>query len=250
MNMEVTMLRQGIWIAVILAVFSMLTACPHKEVMERGDSHAPQGEIGAHSGSPEPQVSLEGRWEALEPRSGPANILEFMVDGKATSLVIARIYSHYSIESDKISLTMDFSPGKGQPEMQAETNYQGSEPIIYTYELSGDRLMMTNDATGEIMDMQRDDQETASIPIVGHWSYEHSTGMTARMFFNANGVSVSRVPMSTGLESFYEVRGDVLTVRSLDRRQFQSVKYKLEDRQLVLIDGDKITRYDRVRGTK
>lgn len=241
------MLRQGIWMAVILVSFSVLTACPHKAVMERGESFAPKGEIGARSGSLEQQDGMLGRWEALEPRTGPVSILEFMLDGTATLSTIARIYSYYSIKGDTISLTMDFTNGKGQPTTQAEVNVQGNEPVIYTFVLTDDRLMMTKDSTGEVMDMQRDDHETVSDSIVGHWSYKHQNGETARMIFDANGGNISRVPLPGSLESYYEVRGDVITVRSLDRRQFQYVKYKLEDRQLVLIDGDKITRYDRVR---
>lgn len=66
------------------------------------------------------------------------------------------------------------------------------------------------------------------------------------MIFNANGANISRASLTGGVESYYEVKGNTITAFSLDRKQAQSVQFRLEGQQLVVIDGAKVTRYDRL----
>lgn len=245
------MVRQGVWMVIMVALLSALTACPSKDMTGRGDTLAPEDGRVKYLKPLEPQNNFLGRWEAREPRTGPVPLLEFRADGTATSSSIARIYSRYSVEGDKVVLSLDVkqehSPSPAQAgDEQSKAGAPGIEPVVHSFVLANDNLSMTNDMTGEVMDMQRIDPTTASDSIVGHWSYTHSTGVTAQMIFDANGINISKVPLPEGLEGTYEVRGDLLTVRSLDERQAQTVRFRLEDRLLVVIDDETTTYYDRV----
>ncbi len=258
------MLRQRVWMAIILTIISVLTACAHNGNVGRWDAF-------------ESKNSIVGRWEALEPKNGLVNILDIQPDGKIKSSLIVRSYLRYHIEGDKLNLVQDNTSERIEPTMQsddvikpvdegkksagketgeerteskqdeqAKLSDPGSEPIVYTFVLENDRLTITYDKTGEIMDMQREGTAIAPHSIVGQWSYQYKMG-PARQIFGANGINVIRTPMpaGVGMDGSYEVKGDVITVTSLDKQNSQSVHYKLEDGRLVLNDGKKTTTYIR-----
>jgi hypothetical protein len=47
------------------------------------------------------------------------------------------------------------------------------------------------------------------------------------------------------MEGSYEVKGDIITVMSPDKKLSQSVHYKLEDGKLILNEGKRTTTYIR-----
>ena len=270
------MLRKGVWMAIILAIFSVLTACAHIKNGGGADALEPKNGIVGHTGAPEQKNSIVGRWEALEPKSGLVNILEFDPDGKSKSSLLARVYMNYHIEGDKLILIPDNSSEKSQPaksdsdeksadkEIKSDDKGTGAaqseakqddkakkpEPVIYTFVLEKDSLKMTHDASGQVMDMWRDKETTATESVVGRWSYKHPTGETAHMIFEANGINTIRAPMPGGVESTYEVKGDTITVMSSDKKHTQSVSYKLENGKMVVNDGKKISHYIRMSDPK
>ncbi len=264
------MLRQSVWIAIIIASLSVLTACPHNKIV-------------GHEAALEPKNSIVGTWESLEPRSGLVNVLEFDPDGKSKSSLIARVYMNYHIEGDKVILIPDNdnSGEKNQPaksdadeksvdkgkkpadketgtdqteakqDDQSKSKKPGSEPVVYTYVLEKDKMKMTHDASGQVMDMWRDDNQTTEPDsIVGLWSYKHPTGEIAHMLFDANGTDLIRAPMPGGVEGTYEIKGDTVTVTSLDKKHTQTATFKLEDGKLVLNDGKKTSSYVRMSEPK
>jgi hypothetical protein len=251
--------------AIILAFLSALTACQHHGNVGRWDAL-------------ESKNSIVGRWEALEPKNGLVNILAFQADGKSLSSLLVRGYTRYHIEGDKLILVPDNSSeiieptmqsdvvmkpveegkktaGKQTGEKQTETKQDeqsklsdpGIEPIVYTFMLKNDRLTLTNDKTGEAVEMQREGQAIAPDSIVGQWSYQYNM-VPARRIFGANGINLntSPVPAAMGTEGYYEVKGDVLTVTSPDKKNSQSVHFKLENGILVVNDGRKIVHYVRM----
>ncbi len=270
------MLRQSVRMAIILAIFSVLTACAHSEILGHQESLEPKSGIVGHQESHEPKNGIVGRWESVEPKSGLVNILEIQPDGKMKSSMLARVYMRYHLEGDKVILIQDNSNAtskpaaesdsakkpaeKGKPsddkesgaeqtetkkDEQSKSDNEGTKPVVYTFVLEKDRLKMTHEASGEVMDMRREGQATSPGSIVGHWSYKHPSGETARMIFDASGGNVIRLPLPGGVETNYEVKGDVIIATSLDKQHTQSVTFKLEDGKLVLIDNKKANYYVR-----
>jgi len=264
------MLRKGGWMAIILAIFSVLTACAHIKNGGSAEALEPKNGIVGHTEAPEQKNGVVGRWEASEPRSGLVNILEFDPDGKSKSSLLARVYMNYHIEGDKLILipdnntseksqptkpdsdekSADKGTGAEQSEAKQDDQAKKPEPVIYTFVLTKDSLKMTHDASGQVMDMWRDSQATATNSIVGIWSYKHPTGEIAHMIFDANGINTIRAPLPGGVEGNYAVKGDIITVTSIDKQHSQSGSYKLEDGKLMINDGKKINYYSRLSEPK
>jgi hypothetical protein len=248
------MLRYSIRIVISLAIFSVLTACAHSEIIGRGETLQPKNGVVTqsktvdpkeiNSNALKPKEGIVGRWEALEPKSGLVNILDFHPDGKTKSSLLARVYMHYHVEGNKLILVPD--NGKAKQDEQSTSSAQGGEPVVYSFVLENNRLKMTYDKTGEVLDMKRDGPATMPDSIIGHWSYKHESGETATQVFDANGTNLIKLPMPGGVEGTYEVKGDAITVTSLDKKHSQTATFKMEEGKLVLNDGKKITRYVRV----
>jgi hypothetical protein len=248
------MLRYSIRIVISLAIFSVLTACAHSEIIGRGETLQPKNGVVKqsktvdpkedNSKAQKPKEGIIGRWEALEPKSGLVNILDFQQDGKTKSSLLARVYTHYHVEGNKLILVPD--SGKAKQDEKSPSSDQGGEPVVYSFVLEKDRLKMTLDKTGEVLDMKREGPATAPDSIIGHWSYKHESGETATQIFDANGTNLIKLPMPGGVEGTYEVKGDVITVTSLDKKHSQTASFKMENGQMVLNDGKKITRYVRI----
>jgi hypothetical protein len=248
------MLRQSVWIAIMLVIVSMLTACPHKEIIGAGDSLGPKNGHVERSESLEPKDGIIGRWEALEPKSGLVITLEFRPDGTSRSSVLARIFMRYRIVGDKLIMTQATKSAEKETsteqteatqDEQSKLSDNGSEPVIDTFVLENDRLILTLDKTGEVVELQREGQATVPNSIVGSWSFKQQAGETGRQTFYADGTNNIRLPAPGGTEGSYEVKEDVIKVTSLDKQHSQSVKYKLKDGKLELNDGKKTTTYIR-----
>jgi hypothetical protein len=253
------MLRKGVWMAIILAIFSALTACAHIKNGGGAEALEPKKGIEGRTEAPEQNNSVVGHWEALEPKSGLVSILEFRPDGTSRSSLLVRVNMRYRIEGDKLIMTPENKPAdkeistnqtEAKQDEQAKILDNGSEPVIDTFVLENDRLKLTLDKTGDFVDLQREGQATVPNSIVGSWSFKLQNGESGREIFYANGTNEIKSPLPGGTEGSYEVKKDVITVSSLDKQHSQSVKFKLEKGKLELNDGKKITAYIRVSDPK
>ncbi len=82
-------------------------------------------------------------------------------------------------------------------------------------------------------------------PIVGTWSYPHSSGATAFVTFTADGRQHVRIPMRVDGGSWVAVDGK-LTLRVEGNDPVTSA-YRIEHNLLTLVDDGKEFQYRRVR---
>jgi hypothetical protein len=227
-------------------------------------------------------INIVGYWESVEPKAGWGSILEIRADGKMKSMLVARITKTYRVEGNKlITMNQGVASKTNKPEKRpgaakkrdatgiqsagamtvakqkeskkdAESRImdEWNEPSIYTVVHKRDRLKLTHDKTGEVLDMRREGKEGGEPgSIGGKWFFKHSTGKKARIAFDAGGMMHYRLVMPSGMTANYRVKGNTIVVTSADdKKKSQSASYKLEKGELVLTYGDKTTRYAHLSG--
>lgn len=248
------MLHKAVWSLPVLAIFSILTACQDKEIV--------------------------GRWESIENKGGLANILEIQPDGKIKSLLVARIDRRYRIEGKQIILTdlndtgASSAPAKqpaaaekpaakgkklaksgkkagakqenAKPDDKFKLYGQGGEPVNYEFAFENDKLKLTHEESKTVMDMRREGPASVPGSIVGHWTYKHTTGQTAHMIFEPNGILRFNMLLPGGVESTYKLKDGTISLFNADMKVTQSASYKMEEGKLVLNDGKSIFHYTRL----
>ena len=172
------------------------------------------------------EVSIVGKWESVaRSYGGIGSTLEFHSDGTISNTPGAMVESTYRFDGSR--LVMSFTdPGTGEL----------SENTVDVH-MSGDSMIQSDPKSGQEIQFVRAQAAMAdTLPIVGIWSFTHSTGGTAFQIFTADGNMHLRVPFRTD-RGTYMLSGDTLTI-VIEGQDAWQVRYTIDGAKLTLFSGD------------
>lgn len=171
--------------------------------------------------------SMVGKWESVaRSRGGIGSTLEFHSDGTISLTPGAMVDFAYRFDGTR--LVMSFTdPDTG-----------GVSEDTLDVHMSGDSMILSALESGQETQLVRaQPAEADTPPMVGTWSFTHSTGGTAFQIFTADGNMHLRVPFRTD-RGTYMLSGDTLTT-VIDGQDARQVRYTIDGARLTLssLDG-------------
>jgi len=134
--------------------------------------------------------------------------------------------------NDKLNLAIIGTGGRGGSNMRSVE----SENIVAVH-MSGDSMIQSDPKSGqEVQFVRAQAAMVDTLPIVGTWSFTHSTGGTAFQIFTADGNMHLRVPFRTD-RGTYMLSGDTLTI-VIEGQDAWQVRYTIDGAKLTLFPGD------------
>jgi len=172
------------------------------------------------------EVSIVGKWESVaRSYGGIGSTLEFHSDGTISNTLGAMVEFTYRFDGSR--LVMSFTDPR---------NGELSGNIVDVH-MSGDSMIQSDPKSGQETQFVRAQAAMAdTLPIVGTWSFTHSTGGTAFQIFTADGNMHLRVPARTD-RGTYMLSGDTLTI-VIEGQDAWQVRYTIDGAQLTLFSAD------------
>ena len=179
--------------------------------------------------------SLVGKWESVARNdAGIGSTLQLNADGSLARTLGQMLDFTYTFDGRKLRVS-SLDPDSGR----AVTN-------TYKVRLAGDSLFERNGGgSGVDITMTRLTRFDIARPLVGTWSYPHTSGATAFVTFTADGHEYVRIPMRVDGGSWVAADGK-LTLR-VDGVDPVTSTFRIDHNVLSLVEAGKEFRYRRVR---
>jgi len=176
-----------------------------------------------------------GRWESeVRSPTGIGTSLQLRDDGSVSITSSAMADSTYRLRGDR--LVMSFvDPFSGE-----------ESQIKLDVKIAGDVMDQSDPETGEQTHLERIPSPLSDeLPMVGIWSFSHSSNRQAFQIYTTDGRMHLRVPISTN-RGTWVVDGDQMTM-TVDGQSPSVLRVELDDDRMSLRSSDgTVQRYDRV----
>ncbi len=174
----------------------------------------------------EQKVSIVGKWESVSrSEGGIGSTLEFLSDSTINLTPGAMIDFTYHLNRARLVMFLT-NPGTGEV-LENSVNVH----------ITADSMIQSDPKSGqETRFVRLERAKVDTLPIVGTWSFKHSTGGMAFQVFTADGDAYLRVPFRTD-RGIYTISGESLTI-FIEGQDSRKVRYAIDGAMLTLLSAD------------